>query len=82
MGLGWQVTLHTRVTPRTRLQKTPSHTGTPPHRAPHAVPRIEPNIAQDIGVKSMDFGVESRDWTENRESGKITKRGDAETKKT
>ena len=48
----------------------------------HAVPHIEYQVAQDIGVKSRDFGVKIRDWTGNWENRKRPERGDAETKTT
>ena len=53
---------------------------TPPACLPRAVPRVEYQVARDIGVKSRDFGVKIRDWTVNQENRKCPERGNAETK--
>ena len=71
--------MNAQVTPCMRLQTHHSHTRTPP-REPCTVPRLEPQEAWEIGVKSRGFGVNIRDWTGIYENGKLSERGYIETK--
>ena len=52
---------------------------TPPHPHPHHAPRAVLCLETKV---ERDFGIKIRDWTGNLETGKILKRGHAETKTT